>query len=112
GNGVRVITSDTTRSLGERGGSEPIFDELGEPRVAEVARTEVTTSEFDPDAGAAGGKKADGHQFREITKVTVGATTRPDGSTTDKWATPLTTRTLNEGFDDDWVFEEQYLKTK
>lgn len=111
GNGVRVITTDTTRELGSTDGTAPIFDAEGRPAVAERVRTTLATSEFDPDAGVAGGNKSEGHQFRQRTSITLGRTIEPDGSTSREYATPLESDTLNEGFDDDWQFERTYLKT-
>jgi chromosome segregation ATPase len=111
GNGVRVTSTDTTRTTGERGGSAPIFDADGNRIVDEDVVTTISTNEFDPDAGSAGGNNGEGFQFRESTQITLGSTNRPDGTQTNQWATPLTINTLMEGHDDDWVFTEQFLET-
>ena len=110
-NGVRVNQTDTTRITGERGGSTAIFDADGRRIAPEDVTTTISSSEFDPDAGTAGGNHGLGHQFREISTITMHQTIGADGSATGEWATPLTTQTLREGFDDDWVFDEKYLAT-
>ena len=111
GNGIRVTSTDTTRVLGGPNGTTPIFDETGAPAVDEDVTTHISTSEFDPDAGVAGGNKSEGHQYRQVTSISLGRTLHADGTSSDSWATPLQTDTLNEGFDDDWQFERKYLKT-
>ncbi|MCW2927347.1 MAG: hypothetical protein JWM86_1315, partial [Thermoleophilia bacterium] len=111
-NGVRVIETNTTKESGTQGGTAPIFDDAGKLIVDVKLVSTVKSTEFDPDAGVAGGNKSAGHQFREITSVTVGSTTHPDGSKADQWATPFKTQTLREGFDDDWQFVEKNLKTQ
>ncbi|MCB0878710.1 MAG: hypothetical protein KDC46_06980 [Thermoleophilia bacterium] len=111
-NGVRVVETDTHREAGAVGGGATIFDEQGNLVVPEDVTTSIKSTEFDPDAGTAGGNHGTGHQLREITSITMHRTMNPDGSSSDEWATPLTTQTLREGFDDDWQFDEKYLKTE
>jgi hypothetical protein len=111
GNGVRVTSTSTTRTTGSPDGTVPIFDEDGARIADERVTTTISTSEFDPDAGRAGGNNGDGFQYRETTEVTIGVTNRADGSTTDEWATPFTVQVLREGHDDDWIYEETIFRT-
>lgn len=110
-NGVRVTETDTTRESGTRGGTTAIFDANGALAVDEHIATTIKSTEFDPDAGTAGGNKSTGHQFREISTISMTQTRGADGTIKDETSTPLTTQTLREGFDDDWVFDEKQLAT-
>ncbi|MCW2922990.1 MAG: hypothetical protein JWM98_394, partial [Thermoleophilia bacterium] len=113
-NGVKITATDTHKELGTPGGTAPIFDADGRRIVNEVSTGTIKTTEYDPDAGTAGGNHGLGHQFRENTSVTYGTTTDPAGKAVagSQWSTPLTTQTLREGFDNDWIFEEKQLKTE
>lgn len=110
-NGVRINETATTRVAGTPGGMTPIFDEAGALAVNEQVETKVTSTEYDPDAGTAGGNRSLGHQFREITTMTMSQTRGPGGVVISQSASPLTMQTLREGFDDDWVFDEKQLAT-
>ncbi|MCW2973975.1 MAG: hypothetical protein JWN72_2248, partial [Thermoleophilia bacterium] len=112
GNGVHITDSHTERELGAAGGTTPIFDAAGANAVGETAVTTVETSDFDPDAGQAGGYNDSSHQYRASSSITLGRTTAPDNTVSGEWATPLTTRELREGHDDDWVFTERHLQTE
>jgi chromosome segregation ATPase len=121
-NGVVVTQTNSTREAGTRAGfsptgspipasTTPIFDDQGNLAVDERITTDISTSEYDPDAGTAGGNRGLGHQFREITSISLSQTRGADGTIKSQSATPYTIQTLREGFDDDWIFTENQFAT-
>lgn len=110
-NGVSLQTVTNTTTLGRRGGTEVVMDDAGNPLVDATSVTKVRTVEFDPDDGTAGGNRSEGHQYREIAEVTTLVRIRPDGTEYGHRATPRMTQLLQEGHDDDWMFDEKLLRT-
>jgi len=109
-NGVKVSTVTTDKVMDGNGSA--IYDENDKPLVDQSIVTNMRSSSFDPDRGSAGGDHRDGHQFREVTDVTIGSNRAPNGDLTTSWVTPYTAQMLLEGQDDDRTYTQKQILTK
>jgi hypothetical protein len=82
----------------------------GEPALTEQTRGELRIADtiytFDPE----GSGLRDGHPLRQIVTMNSAGTVEPDGSITGMHHDPANVRVLQEGADDDWIYDEMSVE--